>query len=98
MARILRQRGHNDATEFAMAIGLLQGYKNDPHAKKDVIDPSGDAHSIKSGDKKWQIFLYGYSRFQTDDAFAVMNGLGALLLQCIDAFPKTFAEYSHSRS
>jgi hypothetical protein len=97
MARIIRQRGHNDATEFAMAIGLIHGYKNDPHAKKDVIDPSGDAHSVKSGDKKWQIFLYGYSRFQTDDAFAVMNGLGALLLQCIDAFPRIFAEYEREK-
>ena len=97
MARIVRQRGHNDATEFAMAIGLIHGYKNDPHAKKDVIDPSGDAHSVKSGEKKWQIFLYRYSRFHTDDAFTVMNGLGALLLQCIDAFPKTFAEYEREK-
>lgn len=93
MARIIRQRGHNDATEFAMAIGLIHGYKNDPHAKKDVIDPSGDAHSVKSGDKKWQIFLYGYNRFGSDDTFKVMNGLGSLFLACIDAFPKTFEEY-----
>jgi hypothetical protein len=98
MARILRQRGHNDATEFALAIGLLHGYKNDPRAKKDVIDPSGDAHSVKSGEKKWQIFLYSYSRFQTDDAFTVMNGLGALFLQCIDSFPKTFAEYERDKN
>jgi hypothetical protein len=98
MARIVRQRGHNDATEFALAIGLIHGYKNDPHAKKDVIDPSGDAHSVKSGAKKWQIFLYSYSRFQNDDAFKVMNGLGALLLQCIDAFPKTFVEYESDKN
>ena len=58
-ARWVRQRGHNDALEFALAIGLPRDYRNDPQAKKDVIDPSGDAHSVKSGEKKWQIFLYG---------------------------------------
>ena len=97
MARIIRQRGHNDATEFALAIGLIHGYKNDIRAKKDVIDPSGDAHSVKSGNKKWQIFLYGQTRFQSDDAFTVMNGLGALLLQCINSFPQTFAEYEKNK-
>lgn len=98
MARIVRQRGFNDAREFAMAIGLMHDYKNDPQAKKDVIDPSGDAHSVKSGNVKWQIFLYGQTRFQTDDAFKVMNGLGALLLQCIDAFPKEFEDYEKDKN
>lgn len=97
MARIIRQRGHNDATEFAMAIGLLHGYANDISAKKDVIDPSGDAHSVKSGSKKWQIFLYGNTRFQNDDAFKVMNGIGALLLLCINAFPPTFHQYEQNK-
>lgn len=97
MARIIRQRGHNDATEFAMAIGLLHGYANDIRAKKDVIDPSGDAHSVKSGDKKWQVFLYGSSRFQTDDAFKVMNGIGELLLLCIEAFPRSFEMYEQDK-
>lgn len=57
-ARRYRQQGHDDALRFAIAIGLNKDYKNDPKAKKDVIDPSGDAHSVKSGEKKWQIFLY----------------------------------------
>jgi hypothetical protein len=97
MARIVRQRGHNDATEFAMSIGLLQGYANDISAKKDVIDPSGDAHSVKSGNKKWQIFLYGSTRFKNDDAFAVMNGVGALLSLCIGAFPDKFEQYERDK-
>lgn len=97
MARIVRQRGHNDATEFAMAIGLLHGYANDVSAKKDVIDPSGDAHSVKSGNKKWQIFLYGSARFKNDDAFAVMNGIGALLSLCIEAFPAKFEQYEQDK-
>jgi len=75
-ARRIRLRGYEDAREFARAIGLRDDYKNDPRAKKDVIDPSGDAHSVKSGEKKWQIFLYGLGRFWTDDTFGAMNGIG----------------------
>lgn len=92
-ARWVRQSGHNDALEFAISIGLPRDYKNDPKAKKDVIDPSGDAHSVKSGQKKWQIFLYGLGRFESDDAFRVMNGIGALLIECIKSFPDSFDEY-----
>ena len=51
-ARVLRQRGHNDAREFAMAIGLTSDYQNDLRAKKDVIDRSGDSYSVKGGEKK----------------------------------------------
>ena len=96
-ARIVRQRGHNDAKEFALAIGLTSEYSNDPHAKKDVIDPSGDAHSVKSGEKKWQIFLYGTGRFESDDAFKVMNGIGKLLIDCINSFPSSFAAYQRNK-
>lgn len=97
-ARWVRQSGHNDALEFAIAIGLPRDYSNDPKAKKDVIDPSGDAHSVKSGLKKWQVFLYGLGRFESDDAFRVMNGIGDLLIQCIKSFPATFAEYEADKS
>jgi hypothetical protein len=51
-ARAYRQIGYDDARQFAHSIGLPDDYKNDPHAKKDVIDPSGDAHSVKSGAKE----------------------------------------------
>ena len=54
-ARWVRQSGHNDAGEFAIAIGLTRGYENDLQAKKDVIDLSGDSYSVKSGEKKWQV-------------------------------------------
>lgn len=92
-ARKVRQAGHDDAKAFALAIGLTEDYQNDKKAKKDVIDPSGDAHSVKSGNKKWQIFLYGAERFRSDSGFAVMNGLGDLLLDCINSFPQSFYEY-----
>lgn len=96
-ARIIRQRGHDDAMEFALAIGLNTDYKRDPKAKKDVIDPSGDAHSVKGGKKKWQIFLYGRSRFCSDEFFQVMNGIGEILIACIDSFPLKFEAYQRNK-
>ena len=85
--------GHNNALAFALAIGMQADYRNDPAAKKDVIDPSGDAHSLKSGVKKWQLFLYGRRRFEEDDGFQALNGVGELLIHCIDAFPPSREHY-----
>jgi hypothetical protein len=96
-ARRVRQRGHDDALQFALAIGLPRDYNNDRKAKKDVIDPAGDAHSVKSGVKRWQIFLYNKSRFEKDYAFQSMNGIGQLLIRCIDVFPEKFANYSKNK-
>ena len=89
-AREIRQAGHDDAKLFALELGLDEDYQNDQKAKKDVVDPSGDTHSVKSGKKKWQIFLYRESRF---DEFRVMNGMGEILIDCINAFPQSYDEY-----
>lgn len=96
-ARLVRADGHKDALEFALAIGLTSDYKNDSKAKKDVIDLSGDAYSVKSGTKRWQIFLYHKSRFETDDAFQSMNGIGQLLIDCINVYPASFQEYKKNK-
>ena len=96
-ARDVRQRGHDDAKAFAKAIGLPRDYHNDPHQKKDVIDLSGDPHSVKSGQKKWQIFLYGLGRFQSDDAFRTMNGIGDILVECINSFQPSYDEYQKNK-
>ncbi|HPD17944.1 MAG TPA: hypothetical protein PLE19_23650 [Planctomycetota bacterium] len=95
-ARKYRQEGHDNALLFALELGLGQDYRNDPQAKKDVIDPSGDAHSVKSGRRKWQIFLYSRSRFLADDGFMALNGIGTLLIHCIDAFPPSYDEYKRN--
>ena len=92
-ARAYRKAGHYDALRFASLIGLTEDYKNDKKAKKDVIDPSGDAHSLKSGEKKWQIFLYRRSHFVDDPMFGAMNGIGEILIRCVDSFPKNYSEY-----
>jgi hypothetical protein len=95
-ARFVRQRGHNNAGEFALLIGMKEAYKNDLAAKKDVIDPSGDSHSVKGGDKKWQIFLYGRARFATDRNFQIGN-IGKIIVDALDCFPETFEEYQRDK-
>ena len=93
-ARRIRQEGHDIAKLFALMLGLSDDYQNDLKAKKDVIDPSGDAHSVKAGVKKWQIFLYSMSRF---DEFLTMNGIGDILISCINSFPSTYYEYQQNK-
>lgn len=93
----VKVQGHLDAKEFAHLIGLRDDYLNDPKAKKDVIDKSGDSYSVKSGEKKWQIFLYSKKRFEEDYSFRAMNGIGQLLVECIRSFPDTFNQYSDNK-
>ena len=97
-ARKYRAKGHKDAMLFAQAIGLSADYQNDLRAKKDVIDPSGDSHSVKSGEKKWQIFLYGLNRFESDPFFRVMNGMGQLIAESIKSFPVRYQEYVEDKA
>lgn len=97
-ARAYRQEGHDDATVFALLLGMEEVYTNNQHAKKDVVDPSGDSHSVKSGQNKWQIFLYGRNRFIDDPGFQSLNGIGSLLVHCIDVFPPTYAMYEEDKS
>jgi len=96
-AREVRRSGHADAKEFASLIGLPSDYQNDPNAKKDVIDLAGDAHSVKSGANKWQIFLHPSSRFEKDMIFRRLNGLGQLFLDCLAVFPDKFEEYKQNK-
>ena len=95
-AREYRQQGHKAAECFAECVGGVT-YQRDQHAKKDVIDPAGDTHSVKSGQIKWQIFLYRRNRFERDYGFQALNGIGLLLMDCINAFPPTFAEYQQNK-
>lgn len=86
VARRVKLAGHDAEREFAELIG---GYKYPGSKKKDVVDKQGNVHSVKSGDKKWQIFLYGQNRFQTSIGF-----LGArLFVDCINSFPERRKEY-----
>jgi hypothetical protein len=86
-------RGHKVERLFAREIGVEEEYKNNRQAKKDVVDQLGDAHSVKAGNIHWQMFLYGRERFINDDGFRALNGVGNLLVHCLDVFPATLAEY-----
>ncbi|MYA30654.1 MAG: hypothetical protein F4Y31_05400 [Gammaproteobacteria bacterium] len=96
--RAYRERGIQAAKRFALLLGLPRDYERDLKAKKDVIDPAGDAHSVKAGRGKWQVFLYRRNRFLTDDGFQTLNGIGGLLVHCIDAFPERFEEYQANKT
>jgi len=55
-ASYVKRKGHADAREFAICLGIGKEYRSEPQAKKDVIDSEGRSYSVKSGEKKWQIF------------------------------------------
>ncbi len=83
-ASYVKRKGHEDSREFAELLGIGKEFKNDLKAKKDVIDSEGYSYSVKSGEKKWQIFLYGKTRFETDYTYKGMNGIGEIFLECIN--------------
>lgn len=93
----VKLKGHQDAREFAEVLGIGKEFKSEPQAKKDVIDVNGYSYSVKSGEKKWQIFLYGKTRFEKDYTFKGMNGLGKLFLDCINIFPEQRSEYLRNK-
>lgn len=92
-ASYVKRKGHADAREFAECLGIGKEFKSDPRAKKDVIDSEGYSYSVKSGEKKWQIFLYGKTRFEKDYTFRGMNGLSEIFLQCVESFPESRNDY-----
>jgi len=96
-ASSVKKMGHLDAKEFAKLIGVSDDYKNDEKAKKDVVDLNGDSHSVKSGSSFWQIFLYGKNRFENDVAFKAMNGIGEIMLNCINSIPNDKNEYQKNK-
>jgi len=90
-ARRVKLSGHEAEKEFADLIGgqIYPGTR-----KKDVIDAQNNIHSVKSGDKKWQVFLYGKKRFEDSIGF-----LGArLFINCIDCFPEARRDYLNNKT
>lgn len=85
-ARRVRAAGHAAEKEFAE---LIDGKTDARTRKKDVVDKNNDVHSVKSGEKKWQIFLYSKSRFETDLHFQGRK----FFIQCINSFPKSREKY-----
>jgi len=85
-ARRVKLAGHEAEKELA---NVIKGYVYPGSRKKDVIDSQGNIHSLKSGDKKWQVFLYCKNRFEESVGF-----LGArLFIDCIESFPEKRVDY-----
>lgn len=87
-ARNVRASGHQAEDEFAELIGG-KVYSKRSGRKKDVVDKYGDLYSVKSGEKKWQIFLYGLTRFKKELHFQGAE----FFIKCIESFPSLRSEY-----
>lgn len=84
-ASIKKVSGHINEFDYAALIGgeVNKGLQS---KKTDVVDGRHGTHSVKSG-KKWQIFLYGKSRFASDNVLKGVGRVANLLIDCIDALP-----------
>lgn len=91
----VKRGGHEAEKRFADLIG---GEVAKRQEKKDVRDFRGDYHSVKSGQKKWQIFLYRRATLLRDRFFAVVNGVGETMAACVDCFPESREEYLRDKA
>lgn len=82
--------GHLNEFDYAELIGG-EVNKGSQTSKKDVVDVKHGTHSVKSG-KKWQIFLYGRSRFESDTVLKGIGDVSSLLINCIESLPPTREE------
>ena len=89
----VKRSGHQTEDEFANLIGG-KVYSARGGRKKDVVDASGDIHSVKGGEKKWQIFLYRGSRFSSDIDLPGSE----YFLDCIKVFPDSISEYKRNKT
>ncbi len=87
--------GHVNEYDFAEIIG---GEVNlgAPTDKKDVIDQQHRSHSVKGG-TWWQVFLYARSRLSNNTILMGIGDLADIMIQCLDAFPESRAEYLADR-
>ena len=81
-----KKAGHKNEVTFAKLIG---GDVKKGTRKGDVLDRSGNLHSVKGG-KKWQIFLYTLGRISK---CLHLN----ILKQCIESFPDNYDQYLKDR-
>ena len=89
VASIKKITGHINERLFAELIDgdVVSGQK-----KTDVIDQQDNNYSVK-GAQWWQIFMYARSRFVTNTEFLEIGNVSDLIIECLDAFPKTRQDY-----
>lgn len=86
-ASLKKIAGHVNEADYAE---IIKGKVNPASQarKKDVLDKLGRTHSVKSG-KKWQIFLYGKSRLETNTVLQGIGDVAPRLIDCINSLPST---------
>jgi hypothetical protein len=85
----VKRSGHEVEAELAEMIG---GIIYPGTSKRDVVDSKGKLHSVKSGEKKIQIFLYSRQRFEKSVGF-----IGApFFVDIIESFPEKWQQYRGS--
>ena len=81
-----KRKGHKNEDIFA---SLINGEVKKGTQKGDVKDRNKKLHSVKSG-KKWQIFLYSYSRISQSLNLSILK-------HCQDSFPSNYQSYLRDR-
>lgn len=95
-AQMKKVAGHTNEDDYADIIGgrVTRG----PHTgKTDVVDPYDGRHSVKSGRKSWQVFLYAESRLDSNTILQGIGNVATLLGDCLRVFPKDRATMIDNR-
>jgi hypothetical protein len=93
LASKYKLKGHQDEVEFSKFIDgeIVPGV-----GKTDFIDNKKNKYSIKGGKKKWQIFLYGTKRFESDPGFEFSN-IGKMFKNSLNCFPDDYVIYKQDK-
>ncbi len=89
-ASFVKREGHRVEDIYAELIGVK---REKGIGKVDIIDKKGQHHSVKGAQLKWQIFLYGKSRFERD-----FDESGKLFVNCIESFPENRKDYKKDKN
>jgi hypothetical protein len=84
-ASFVKTEGHRIEKVYG---DLINGVIIPGTGKIDIKDKNGKFHSVKGAELKWQIFLYGKSRFEKE-----FGELGKLFVKCIESFPEKRNDY-----
>lgn len=80
--------GYTNEEDYAHIIGgrVTRGSHT---GKTDVVDSYDGRHSVKSGKRSWQVFLYAESRLNSNTILQGIGNVATLLGNCLRVFPDT---------
>ena len=86
ISREKKLTGHQNEFDYA---DMISGERIKGTKKGDVLDKSGNQHSVKGG-KKWQVFLYGYERISQSKHLKILT-------PCLESFTMDAPLYFRDR-